>query len=83
MDPSKPAVGDVKIVFKYFSEGPASVLGVVEGSGFADGDIALTLCLGLVVIGLGRVGSNLLLGLSFMALGAAAFGIPFSDLPQR
>ena len=37
--------------------------------------IALTLCLGLVVIGLGRVGSNLLLGLSFMALGAAAFGI--------
>lgn len=147
-DPSKPAVGDVKIVFKYFGEGPASVLGVVEGSGFADGDIALiragrlkledmlivkkpenivttiettfvgllilflglfllmgfcaknpdvrvpvlggfyvkkwkpvysaialTLCLGLVVIGLGRVGSNLLLGLSFMALGAAAFGI--------
>lgn len=35
------AQGDVKIVFKYFGEGPASVLGVVEGSGFADGDIAL------------------------------------------
>ena len=144
-NPSKPAPGDVKIVFTYFGEGPASVLGVVEGNGFADGDIALiraghvqlgdmlivkkaenvvttlettfvgllilflglyllmsfcaknpdvrvpvlgkfyvnrwkpvyssltlTLCLGLVVIGLGRVGGNLYLGLCLIAAGLAA-----------
>lgn len=40
-DPQEPAIGDVKIVFTYFGEGPASVLGLVEGSGFADGDVAL------------------------------------------
>ena len=144
-DPKEPAVGDVKIVFTYFGEGPASVLGIVKGSGFADGDvalirsgrvqladmlivkqpenivtaievnfvgililflglfllmgfcaknpdvrvpvlagfyvkqwkpvysaIALTLCLGLIIIGIGRVGSNPLFGACLIALGAAA-----------
>ena len=40
-DPKKPSIGDVKIVFKCFGEGPASILGVAEGSGFANGDVAL------------------------------------------
>ena len=144
-DPNAPAIGDVKIVFTYFGEGPASVLGVVEGDGFADGDVALiragrvaledmlivkqpenivttlettfvgllililglfllitfcaknpearvpvlscfyvkqwkpvysalalTLCLGLIIVGIGRVGGNPLLGACLMALGAAA-----------
>ena len=144
-DPQEPAIGDVKIVFTYFGEGPASVLGRVEGSGFADGDVALiragrlqladipivkkpedivltlevnfvgllilflglfllmgfcaknpdarvpvlsgfyvkqwkpvysalalTLCLGLIIAGIGRVGSNPLLGACLIALGAAA-----------